>query len=165
MFGDLVMEGEEKFRGLFGWGDAKPSVTGSLPVTPKTHDVPKRLTESSKVGGSSGSRSSKQPGNSGRPGASSASSDAKLKKMDELKFLKGFCEVKVFLKKICKNPSKASYWANKALDRHKWTERDLKQEGRTLDMSTGSKKRKRAGGVPEWMASKRALQRMCLDFF
>ena len=49
-------------------------------------------------------------------------------KVDELRFADGYCEVKAFLKKIGKNPSKASYWSKKAQRRRSWTEADLMQK-------------------------------------
>ena len=67
------------------------------------------------------------------------------------------CEVKLFLKNVGKNPSKASYWSLKAKRRHFWTDADLTQEPR------GTRGRKRAGGREEWMARKRVLKKMCED--
>ena len=49
--------------------------------------------------------------------------------------------------------------------RHNWTETDLKQAPRNVRTSRGNKKSMRAGGVPEWLASKRAMKKMCIDFF
>ena len=104
--------------------------------------------------------------NSGRSSTNTSSpSSVHLAKVGDLSFKGGFCEVKVFLKKIGKNPSKASYWSKKALSRHRWTEADLKQSGRTLEMSTGRNKRKKKGGVPEWSARRKVLEHMCIDFF
>ena len=82
---------------------------------------------------------------------------AMLAKVEVLNFLGGFCEVKLLLKRLGKNPPKASYWSLKAKRRHFWTDADLTQEPR------GTRGRKRAGGIEKWMARKRVLKKMCED--
>ena len=147
LLGDLKMQAEGKFRGIFGWGDREPELTWVAPVErPRTV-----LTTTFKRKAESASASA--PAAAG-PQCSSVS---KQNKCDELSFPGGFCEVKVFLAKIDKNPSKASYWSKKAQERHNWTEADLKQAPRI--------KGRKAGGVPPWFASKKVLKQMCKDFF
>ena len=160
--GDLRMKGEVSFRGIFGWGDRLPEITWVAPVVsvPKVlPPAPKRKLESASA------PVSKSTSTTPAAARSQGSGITNQGKVDELKFPGGFCEVKLFLKAIKKNTSKASYWSKKAQARHSWAETDLKQAPRNLDTSGGGEKRKRAGGVPEWLASKKVLKQMCIDFF
>ena len=57
----------------------------------------------------------------------------------------------------------ASYWANKAKRDYLWTESDIFQKAVEWEVRPGQK-RQRIGGKPEWVAKRRVLEQMYMDW-
>lgn len=154
--GDLKLNGETRWRSVFGWSDgvqsiAPPTQRPAARASAKTVAAPKRRTGPSR--NSSSSRVAAPA-----PGMSSAV-------VEQLVFRGGVAEVKSLLRKVRKNPTKAHYWAHKAKERHLWNDQELYQMPRSLETSTRGAKRQRVGGSGEWVATKPVCKQMCKDWF
>lgn len=151
LFGDLRMQNETAFRGIFGWGDAKPEVTWVMPAALSPPKAKPKATAKARA-------PSKAKAEARATAAAPASSV-----VDKLAFKDGVAEVGALLEALHKNATKSSYWAQKAKARHLWKNEQLYQRGRTLDTSLRGKKRKRQGGSEGYVAKREVLEQMVKD--
>ena len=150
--GDLRMNEEDRWRGVFGWDDStegfrkpKPDKSGS--AQPKVAN-----------GKAQAKAKPKAKARQQRPGFTSAV-------VDDLRFDdEGWAELKPLLKKIKKGEGQSSYYANQARQRHHWSQEELVNKPRGQTSSSGVK-RKKVGGSPGWVAKRHVLVQMCVDWF
>jgi hypothetical protein len=76
------------------------------------------------------------------------------------------CEkpIKSLLVAVKKNKDQVHYWRTQAQRKYSWTAADLYQRPRDWESRPGNK-RQRLGGKEEWVASRRVLEQMYLDWF
>ena len=86
--------------------------------------------------------------------------------LDGLPWKNGLAPLKVFLLEVKgkRGETNASYWANKAKREYLWTDLDIFQQAVEWEVRPGQK-RQRIGGKPEWVAKRRVLEKMYMDWF
>ena len=85
--------------------------------------------------------------------------------LDGLPWKNGLAPLKAFLLEVKgkSGETNASYWANKAKRDYLWTESDIFQKAVEWEVRPGQK-RQRIGGKPEWVAKRRVLEQMYMDW-
>ena len=151
--GEVKLTGETTWRALFGWQHS----CWNIKAQPRTQErpaakimaAPKRAAAIVVLP---------------RPTAAALSASQAKAVVDKLVFRGGFAEVKMLLRELGKNETKADYWSRKALSKHGWDNTsELFQKARAEESSKAGEKRKRLGGSDGWVAARRVLEQMAVD--
>jgi len=153
LHGDLRMNGESEWRSLFGWGRA---VHGRWVLPPRA-----ALVSSAKA------KARPVPKAKAKAKASVELGPAVGRGrdiLDGLSWTGGVASIKSLLVAVKKNKDQVHYWRTQAQRKYSWTAADLYQRPRDWESRPGNK-RQRLGGKEEWVASRRVLEQMYLDWF
>jgi hypothetical protein len=168
LFADIKLNSETEWRGLFGWlgscnsvsppvqlpqakakaqAKAKPQARGKAQAQPKA--LPKAQTQAQ------------------AQARARAAAEAQLHSFGiHFRKVQGVlvAEVKALLLAFGKNGTHATYWSQRAQDRHKWSSRQLLQDERSHATSSMGIKRQKLGGVQPWFATRPVCAQMLVDW-
>ena len=155
LYGDLRMNREGAWRGFFGWPHSRPDWV--LPVA-----IPKAAP---KAKANAAPKATAKAAPKAAPKAAVGGQRRGTAILDGLPWKNGLASLKAFSLEVKgkSGETNASYWANKAKRDYLWTESDIFQKAVKWEVRPGQK-RQRIGGKPEWVAKRRVLEQMYMDF-
>ena len=158
--GDIKMNSETRWRGLFGWPGSR------YRVAPLQH-LPPAVQRAHPKAQPRGQPRAKAAAQARRP-VSAEEALTRLETQKGLQFLSmgraSVVEVKALLVAIGKDGTNAAKWSNKAKAKHAWlTDAELFQADRTYISSNRGVTRQKLGGCQPWVATRRACLQLLED--
>jgi hypothetical protein len=162
LYGDIKLNNESRWRGLFGWPGSRYRVAPS-------HEVPAAVQPARPKAQAKAKPRAKAKALARDP---VAAADVFLRRLESqgLQFRDltvgraSVVEVKALLRAIGRDCTNAAKWSNRAKEKHSWlTDAELFQAERTYASSNRGVTRRKLGGCMPWFATRRACLQLLQD--
>ena len=148
--GDLLMNNETDFRGIFGWGDARGEISWNAPPPP----LPSRSPPQAKAKAAAAAVAKAKAKAKAVAKARAESGEALLRK---LTFRQGVTELKELLTVANKGATNAAYWAQRARQAG-FSRLEVYQQEQRHHTSSRGRKRQKLGGTGPWVLTAAACK-------